>query len=123
MTVRPHPPNQRDTVLLSRATLRKLTTESSTRRFALVMLTLTVTGIAARGFGGWLASVTVMQIESLLTFSASPTLLRFFVTYVGVIGSLSAFMGGLVAFQSALCLLWQRMQTHNGRSPHEQGDG
>jgi hypothetical protein len=117
MSVRPYPPNQRGTVLLSRATLRKLTTETSTRRFALVVIMLAVTGFAALGVGGWLASVAVLrQIESLLAFSASPTLFGFFLVYVGIIGSLGAFIGGLVAFQSVFCLLWQRVQAHNERA-------
>lgn len=121
MTVRPHPPDQRGTVLLSRATLTKLTTESSTRRFTFVTLTLAVTGIGALGFGGWLAGIMVLsQIESLLMSSALPArlgFLWFFRMFVGTIGSLGAFMGGLIALQSTLCLLWQRAQPHTERGP------
>lgn len=121
MTVRLHSPDQRGTVLLSRNGLRKLTTESSTSRFALVTLTLAVTGIVALGVGGWVASVAVLSpVESLMVDSASPTFpgfFGFFFMSAGVFGSLGAFMGGLVAFQSVLCLLWQRAQPHTDRGP------
>jgi hypothetical protein len=118
MIVRPHPPDQRSTVLLSRVTLRKLTTESSTSRFTLVTLTLAVTGIGALGFGGWLASVAVLSpVESLLMGSALPGFVGFFLLFVGVFGSLGVFMGGLIAIQSTLCLLWQRAQSHTERGP------
>jgi hypothetical protein len=122
MTVRPQPPDQRGTVLLSRATLRRLTTESSTSRFALVTLTLAVTGIGALGFGGWLASAAVLRpIEYLLMGSASPVFVRFFYLFAGVIGSLAAFTGGLIAFQSTLCLLWQRARPHTDRGRARDG--
>jgi hypothetical protein len=118
MSVRPHPPDQRGTVLLSCVTLRKLTTESSTSRFALVTLTLAVTGIGALGFGGWLASVAVLSpVESLLMGSALPGFGGFFLLFVGVFGSLGVFMGGLIAFQSTLCLLWHRARPHTERGP------
>jgi hypothetical protein len=122
MTVRPHSSDQRGTVLLSRATLRRLTSESSTSRFALVTLTLAVAGIGALGFGGWLASAAVLRpIESLLMGSASPVFVRFFFLFAGVIGSLAAFTGGLIAFQSTLCLLWQRARPHTDRDPRRDG--
>ena len=118
MTVRPPPPDQRGTVLLSRSAIRKLTTESLTRRFAFVTLTIAVTGIAAVGIGGWLASVAVLSpIESLLASSATPARLGFLRLFAGTVGSLAAFTGGLIAFQTTLCLLWQRMQPRTERGP------
>jgi ABC-type multidrug transport system fused ATPase/permease subunit len=109
--------DQRGTVLLSRTTVRKLTTESSTSRFALVTLTLIVAGIVALAFGGWLASVAVIsRIEALLAGSVSFSQFGFFGLFAGVfmgtIGSLSAVIGGLITFQTTLCLLWQRGETH-----------
>ena len=111
--------DQRGTVLLSRATITKLTTESSTSRFALVTLTLAATGIVMLGFGGWLANVALLTpVESLLMGSALSGRIGLFLRmFVGTFGSFVALVGGLHAFQSTLCLLWERMQFHTERGP------
>ena len=118
-----HQPDQRGTALFSGDTLRKLATESSTRWFVYVTVSVAMAGVVALGFGSWLVSVAIFDpIESLSRGSDFLGFGGFLLLFGGVFGSLAALIGGMNALQTTLCLLWQRAESHTNRGSGREGN-